>query len=652
MPATALNNVNLNNAEISRVFDQTFDLWGTLDSEGRVIRVSGGIFERAAVDPERLNGQMFAETVFWQSSESVSNSVTSTLKSVIEGSSETITVDFRVSAKEKIPVELCFLHTGSEHLFVYAKRVEPALRESGSFSVEPNELLFAAENAEVGIWYWQFGDDTIYSNAYCFELLGVDRSSPLTYDAFVAATHPDDREAAKEFLATTIRSGEKYAYDFRIVNSNGETEWVAAEGRSFLSNEGKPERMVGVIRKVTDEKKAADELETVYARERAARDEAEFANRSKDVFLAFVSHELRAPLNAILGWSNILLTKDVDEATKKSAIETIERSARMQTKLINDLVDSARVASGKIRLEYRPTDLFGVVKNAVDAQRPAAEARGLDCRLISDPVSALVMGDANRLQQVFGNLLSNAIKFTSVGGSVLVDIARNDTDIVVGISDTGEGISAETLPNIFQQFSQVGAGEKHSVGLGLGLSITKTLVERHGGTVTAESEGTGKGARFVVSLPILDPSKIEKPTPTVSQSEVTDPLSGLTILIVEDEDDSREVLRLHLTNLGANVLYTSSVAQAFATLDSSSVIPDLIISDIGMPDEDGISFIKRLRTSANESWAAIPALALSAFATSEIKANALEAGFQRYLTKPFDPETLMDAVLENIKAKS
>jgi CheY-like chemotaxis protein len=156
----------------------------------------------------------------------------------------------------------------------------------------------------------------------------------------------------------------------------------------------------------------------------------------------------------------------------------------------------------------------------------------------------------------------------------------------------------------------------------------------------------------VVSLPILDPSKIENPTPTISQSEVTDPLSGLTVLIVEDEDDSREVLRLHLTNLGANVLYTSSVAQAFATLDSSSVIPDLIISDIGMPDEDGISFIKRLRTSANESWAAIPALALSAFATSEIKANALEAGFQRYLTKPFDPETLMAAVLENIKAKS
>jgi len=645
-------NIDLNITELSCIFDQTFDLWGTLDGQGRVLLVSGPIFERAAVDPSRLTGQLFSETVFWQSSEIASKIVAHALQNAIGGKSEAIAVEFRVSAKEKVPVDLSVFPCGSEHLFVYAKRAEPTDKKTESSGLLPDQLLFAAENAEVGIWYWRFGDDEIHSNAFCRDVLGVDRLQAFTYKTFVAVVHPDDQEQVAHFLSDTVRNGDSYSSEFRVVNPNGETDWIAAEGRSFLSNDGTPERMVGVIRKITKEKTAAEELEVVYARERAARDEAEFANRSKDVFLAFVSHELRAPLNAILGWSNILLTKDVDNETRKSAIETIERSARMQTKLINDLVDSARVASGKIRLEYRPTDLFGVVKNAFDAQHPAAEVRGLDYQLLSDPVSALVMGDANRLQQVFGNLLSNAIKFTAPGGKVFVDVARVEETLIVGITDSGEGISSQTLPNIFQQFSQVGAGEKRGVGLGLGLSIAKTLVERHGGTVVAESEGMGKGARFIVTLPILDPTKIERPVTTSGQVEISNPLSGLTILIVEDEDDSRDVLCLHLQNLGAGVLQAPSVVTAFQLLDNAEVPPDLIISDIGMPDEDGLSFIKRLRSSTNPLLVEIPAIALSAFATSEFRANALDSGFQRYLTKPFDPETLTKAVLENIRAQN
>jgi len=323
----------------------------------------------------------------------------------------------------------------------------------------------------------------------------------------------------------------------------------------------------------------------------------------------------------------------------------------MQTKLINDLVDSARVASGKIRLEFRPTELFQVVRNAFEAQRPAAENRGLSYEITGARITAYVMGDANRLQQVFGNLLSNAIKFTPSGGNVYVDVVGSNTHVDVTISDSGEGISSETLPNIFKQFSQVGAGERKSVGLGLGLSIAKTLVEKHGGSVHAESDGVGKGSRFVVSLPIFDVSSMETNERGITVPDIKHRLLGLTILIVEDEDDSRDVLRIHLENHGAVVIPAESAAKAHEQLIDSVTTPDLIISDIGMPHEDGLSFVKRIRASNDKRISQIPAIALSAFATSEFKANALECGFQRYVAKPFDPEMLTTAILEQLDPK-
>jgi len=513
------------------------------------------------------------------------------------------------------------------------------------------ELLFAAEISGIGLWYWNFAEDRLRFSAECSKILGSGNSGELSYNSFLAAVYAGDRALVRRFLSETVRSGERYNISFRVETPDGEIEWVASEGRSFLAADGKPERMVGFVRRITEEKRAAKELELVYERERAARDEAEDANRSKDVFLAFVSHELRAPLNAILGWSNILLTKDVDVQTRRNAIETIERSARMQTKLINDLVDSARVASGKIRLEFRPTEVFEVVRNAFQAQRPAAEGRGLDYQITSEPLTAFVMGDANRLQQVFGNLLSNAIKFTPRGGQVLVDVAGTSTSVKVTIADSGEGISSDTLPNIFKQFSQVGAGERKSVGLGLGLSIAKTLVEKHGGAVRAESDGVGKGSRFVVSLPLLDLSTVKRNDRKASFDDSSNPLSGLTILIVEDEDDSRDVLRIHLENHGAVVIPADSALMAHEELMKSPSIPDLIISDIGMPHEDGLSFVKRVRSSNEKRIAAIPAIALSAFATSEFKANALECGFQRYVAKPFDPESLTEVILEQVNQR-
>ena len=646
-----LEKVAANGAKTSvdpTVYDHLFELWGLLDESGRVITISGSIFDDVKVDPQLLPGQMFSETAFWQTSEATSRAVTSAVTDAGRGKVVEISVDFRVSSKERRPVELTLVPTGDRgEIFVCARRIRSW--EDGADQGDPStEFLFAAEIAGIGLWYWNFENDRLRFSSQCAQILGSNVGEDLTYEAFLAAVHRDDRKAVRRFLADTIRSGEKYTFSFRIETPYGDVEWITAEGKSFLSADGKPERMVGIIRTITEEKRAAEELETVYERERAARDEAEDANRSKDVFLAFVSHELRAPLNAILGWSNILLTKPTDERTRRNAIETIERSARMQTKLINDLVDSARVASGKIRLEFRPTELFQVVRNAFEAQRPAAENRGLGYEITENRITAYVMGDANRLQQVFGNILSNAIKFTPPGGNVYVDVVGSETHVSVTIRDSGEGISSETLPNIFKQFSQVGAGERKSVGLGLGLSIAKTLVEKHGGSVHAESDGVGTGSRFVVSLPLFDVSNIEKNEGGVAAADSQHRLSGLTVLIVEDEDDSRDVLRIHLENHGATVIPAESAAVAHERLLNADALPDLIISDIGMPHEDGLTFVKRVRSSNDQRIAAIPAIALSAFATSEFKANALECGFQRYVAKPFDPEALMTAILEQL----
>src|SRR5688572_8805157 len=305
------------------VFDHLFELWGVLDEMGRVIAISGSIFDDVKVDPQLLAGQMFSETAFWQTSEATSRAVTSAVSDAGLGKAVGINVDFRVSSKERRPVELTLVPTEDQgRIFVCARQVR--LREEEKRSGDPSaEFLFAAEIAGIGLWYWNFENDQPRFSSQCTEILGLAEGNDLTYEAFLPAVHPEDRIAIRRFLADTIRSGERYSFSFRVTNSYGAVEWITAEGESFLSADGKPERMVGILRTITEERRASEELETVYERERAARDEAEEANRSKDIFLAFVSHELRAPLNAILGWSNILLTKPTDEQTRRNAIETI-----------------------------------------------------------------------------------------------------------------------------------------------------------------------------------------------------------------------------------------------------------------------------------------------------------------------------------------
>jgi len=382
--------------------------------------------------------------------------------------------------------------------------------------------------------------------------------------------------------------------------------------------------------------------------EQDARRQAEEANRIKDEFLATLSHELRTPLNAILGWAQVMRTGKLDESTSTRALETIERNARAQAQLISDLLDVSRIITGKLRLELHPVELPRIIEAALDSARPAADAKQIQLAVTISLLASPVMGDSDRLQQVVWNLLSNAIKFTPRGGRVQVRVEEVAANLVLRVIDSGSGIRPDFLPYVFDRFRQAESALTRSHGgLGLGLSIVRHLVELHGGTVAVESEGEGEGATFIVRLPVrteaastseAQRSSAEQ-TPAWCHSHVLD---GVRVLVVEDETDTRELLAVALQQCGAQVVAFGTVAEALLELDRS--LPDVLLSDIGVPGEDGYSFLRKVRARGAEKGGDLPAAALTAYARVEDRRRALEAGFQTHLAKPIDPSELVAAV--------
>ncbi|HEY9404448.1 MAG TPA: PAS domain S-box protein [Pyrinomonadaceae bacterium] len=381
--------------------------------------------------------------------------------------------------------------------------------------------------------------------------------------------------------------------------------------------------------------------------------EAQEANRLKDEFLATLSHELRTPLTSILGWTNLLRSVKFDDVTAARALETIERNARSQKQLVDDLLDASRIITGKLRLDLKPTELKTVVESACEAARPAAQAKGIELDLALDAAVGLVAGDAERLQQVVWNLLSNAVKFTPEGGSIKVRLVRARTQARISVADTGEGIKAEFLPFVFDRFRQADqTTTRMHGGLGLGLAIVRHLTELHGGTVAVTSEGEGRGATFEVRLPLLEYAKRGELVPGAAEqqqvgaaelAERQTVLGGLRILVVEDEADTRMLLGKSLERYGATVEACESADEALARLERSSF--DCILSDIAMPGEDGYTFIEKLRAGdAAHGRNTTPAIAFTAYAREEDKQRALDAGFQLHLAKPIAPKELAEAV--------
>ena len=376
-----------------------------------------------------------------------------------------------------------------------------------------------------------------------------------------------------------------------------------------------------------------------------SRAEAENANRLKDEFLAIVSHELRNPLNAVLGWSRLLIGGQVDPSRTLKAIETIERNAKSLARIIDDLLDVSRIVGGTIRIDPLPVELVAVIQGAIDEIRTVAEAKGVALTFTCRVIPGTVGGEALRLQQVVANLLSNAVKFTPSGGHVEVRLGSTGSQAEIQVVDTGPGIEPEFFPHLFEKFTQADTSTtRHHGGVGLGLAIVKALVERHGGTVHAESAGPGKGATFTLRIPVLSSHVIERARESRAADTTTEParLDGIRVLVAEDDSDGREVLTLILEAAGAKVEGVASVREALRALDSR--LPDVIVSDVGMPGEDGYTLIRRVRARDRERGGTIPALALTGYVTSEDHARLLAAGFQMHLGKPVEPSDLVAAV--------
>jgi len=391
------------------------------------------------------------------------------------------------------------------------------------------------------------------------------------------------------------------------------------------------------------------ELELSQARmlafERSARSSAEQANRLKDEFLATLSHELRTPLTTLLGWIELLEAKEKLSGTMAEGFDAIKRSANRLTKLIDDLLDLSRINAGKIKLDFRHVNAADVVIEAVEAAQPLAKTKGLTLRADIRSHDVMVRGDAGRLHQIFANLINNAKKFTPEGGEVTVTIDREPEACVVSITDTGEGIAPEFLPLIFERFRQADAtiGRRHE-GLGLGLAIVRQLVELHGGSISAVSDGLGKGSTFTVRIPVAVVGQ-RNPLPRRKRRVEVGPgsLSGLKVLIVDDDNETREFLRIVLQDLGAEVETASDGREALARLQNS--LPDVLVSDIGMPEMDGYQLIRKVRDEISDGLA-LPAVALTAFAREEDRSLAMESGFQAHLTKPVKAIALGQVILD------
>ena len=465
------------------------------------------------------------------------------------------------------------------------------------------------------------------------------------------------REGAQDYLVKGRIDGDvlaqaiRYAIErkrvqesLRLVNDELERR---VEERTAELRDSNTRLQSEIAERTLAQQRAADLL----AREQEARRMVESANRSKDEFLAILSHELRTPLNAILGWSEILRTGEPDHAEVREGIEVIERNARSQARLVEDVLEVSRIICGKVRLQVGMVKIPTVIDAALTSARPAAAAKGVALRQETGAPLAAIQGDPDRLQQVIWNLLSNAIKFTPRGGTVTIRARQGHDHMVIEVADTGIGIKEDFLPFVFDRFRQYdGSVTRAHGGLGLGLSITRHLVEMHGGGVSVSSEGDAKGAIFTVSLPMAGPKDLlPEPLPTGGRPDRPESgpqavlsLHNCRVLVVDDEADSRRVLVRHLRRAQAEVREAESVAAALEVLGEWTA--NVLISDIAMPGEDGYSLLRKLRAQGNERLRALPAVALTAFVRAEDRAQALAAGFQLHLPKPFEPAALLQAV--------
>jgi PAS domain S-box-containing protein len=514
------------------------------------------------------------------------------------------------------------------------KQADAALRQSRDV------LTLAMRGGSMGAWSRNLATNEVWWSRELEELFGLERGAfNRTEAGFFEFVHEDDRGAVRAAVDHAVQSGSDYIIEFRFRHASGEWRWMEGRGRAVYADEGTPLHLYGLGIDVTERKRAELAL-------REAKAAAESANQLKDQFLATLSHELRTPLNAILGYASMLRTDSIASEKRQRAIEVIERNAVAQNRLIEDLLDMSRITTGKVRLDPTPIPVVSVLREALDGVKPAADAKRIALDIDFDPFAGSVMADTTRLQQVFWNLLTNAVKFTREGGRVDVSLRRTAMNVEIVVSDSGRGISPAFLPFVFEPFRQ---GEtrfdRAHGGLGLGLAITKQLVELHGGTIRASSLGVGQGATFTVRLPCVSEGDaaldgMPRVSSTSSQPPDASParsLVGLKVLVVDDEPDTLEMFRDALEAAGADVRAAATGPTALSVAETWP--PDLIVTDLGLPGMDGYELLAAIRKQ--RPAAACPAVAVSAYARLDDRSRALAAGFQAHAAKPIEPPTLV-----------
>lgn len=477
-------------------------------------------------------------------------------------------------------------------------------------------------------------------------------------EGWMEGIHPEDLERCRKAFRDSFAAGKSFEIDYRLRRHDGVYRWIIDKGCPLLSPNGSLAGYSGGGIDINDRKENEEHKEALLKIEQAAREVAERTALLKDEFLATVSHEMRTPLTAMLGWVQLLRSGNLPSETVPQALETIERNARAQAQLIDDLLDMSRILAGRLRLDMQRVNIRDTVEAAMAAAEPSAAAKKIRLVRVLDSRNSLISGDPTRLQQMIWNLLSNAIKFTPAQGKITVTLEQVNSQMEISVEDTGEGISEEFLPHVFDRFRQQDATSmrKHQ-GLGLGLSIVKQLVELHGGTVRAKSPGVGQGSTFVISLPVaaaqsdgnFSPPKKSAVQDTLVFEEALPSLLGVKVLIVDDDGDARELLRSILSHQGASARTASSVAEAIEQFGNR--LPDVLVSDIGMPGEDGYELIRRVRNFSDEEGGQVPAVALTAFARSDDRRRVINAGFHMHLAKPVEPAELVTVVASLAKRR-
>ncbi|MBW4463595.1 MAG: PAS domain S-box protein [Nodosilinea sp. WJT8-NPBG4] len=506
------------------------------------------------------------------------------------------------------------------------------------------------------VWITDAEGNTQYVNQQWATYTGLtlEQTQDIHYAAQVI--HPDDFEITSELWRTALATGTPYQAEFRLKHCAAQTyRWFLSRAIAIRDEQGQIVQWFGTSTDIEELRRAQAQREQLLQQEQIAREAAENANRIKDEFLAVLSHELRSPLNPILGWTQLLRSGNLDSARQMDALATIERNAKLQLQLIEDLLDISRIMQGKLSLTATSVSLSSIIQAAVETVRLAAVAKCIQITLDLDPDVAPVSGDAARLQQMIWNLLINAVKFTDHGGQVTVQLRQVAAEGSLGqamaqirVIDTGKGIDPQFLPHVFEYFWQEdGSTTRKFGGLGLGLALVRRIVELHGGTVTVESGGEQQGATFTVQLPALQQATPTLPEQSQLQSASETRLDNVRILLVDDDADTREFQSFLLEQYGATVTAVASSVEALQALEQW--LPDVIVSDIGMEEMDGYGLMQQIRSRPPAQGSTVPAIALTAYVAEIDQEKALQAGFQTHLTKPLEPERFISEIVALLK---